>query len=191
MEKFQPERFVVNEAKDLSREQLLEQEAGRVLAQALQDTAGILHDSPSAAEDPETREQIKTLQKEASSALATLYKKMKSVGKTSSKLLLFIGLLKLSGYATDKAAGALLQKDLPPVQHIDRNKLPLALEIVDTFVSSDVSSDLIDTHNKCVDFLKKRKNGKMSKEEILFKEKIARNIAPFGYRMDIASNVAS
>lgn len=114
--------------------------------------------------------QAKNLKKEASSALGTFYKKLRSLSLGAS-LLLAGGYVAHANYhkksATNYADG----------KHLDRGKLSASLAIVDTYISSD----LVDTYNTCIDFLQARKDGKMSSGEIAFKEDMAQRIVPFGY----------
>jgi hypothetical protein len=178
MEKFRPEvTFIANNKEHPEQdgfEQKLEQEAATTLRRAFDTVADVFNNVRTASTNNEAKLQAEELKKETSSALTTLYKK---IGVKALKILLPAFVAGSLTYAEEKIMDTLSQKNLPPVQHLDRDKLPLTLSFVDHYISSD----LVDTHNKCVEFLAKRKNGKMSKEEIAYKEKIVKNMAFGGY----------
>ncbi len=158
----------------------VDREAEQILNEAIDSVSDIFRevDKIKANSSPKESQLANKLRKEASSALSTFYKKFRKIG---------LGLSILGGsyvgYAQYTKKDAVHYSDQ---QHLDRDHLTTAMSIVDTYLSSDV----VDTYNKCVDFLQARKDGKMSPEEIAFKEQMAQRLLPFGYGFPIVEDLS-
>ncbi len=151
---------------------LTERAAEEFFDQALAATAEVFQEVSEIESSavPQKAEEAKALKKKASAVLASFYKKIRPVVLA----LPFAMGGSYIGYAHYTKKEATHYND---GKHLDRGKLPAGMAIVDTYISSD----LVDTYNTCIDFLQVRKDGKMSPEEIAFKEKMAQRMDPFSY----------
>jgi hypothetical protein len=155
------------------------QEAEAILEQAIDSTAELFQEINTMEDsaNPAERQQTKKIKKDASSALTKLYNRFRKLSLPMTML--------MGGYVAYAQYNKKEDTHYNDNKHLDRGHLSAKMAIVDTYLSSDV----VDTYNKCVDFLQARKDGEMSPEEIEFKEKMAQRFLPFGYGMPAVSDL--
>lgn len=128
----------------------------------------------------EEKQEQKDLLKKGSDAFTNFYKRLKKIAAPLS-LSVFL-------FSQDKPASEAIAKasqNIKPLKehslYLVRDDMPLKVKILDYLMRGDVLNGFLDVYNTFAELKEKRVNGKMTDEEIAFKEKIAENIRPYAY----------
>lgn len=181
------EPYAEKESAFETREELLKEttkgtfiEAGKITKNIL-DTSTMIYGSHGATN--EEIDQSNGLVKKANQTFGIFYKKLKKV----------VGPLSLAAFLFNADTPRNIQKiheiwgpkETGSAEYITRELLkeqvPLKYKIIDALIEDKTLNGLFNLYNKFSELKTKRENGKMTSEEIQFKEKIAENILPRGY----------
>ncbi|MHB8871191.1 MAG: hypothetical protein ACYC5G_01895 [Candidatus Doudnabacteria bacterium] len=177
---FQIEERKQPEEQESKTEELEEREAGELAVQGVElsaekvgslnkDVTGILESETTTLEE---KSRAKEILRKALDAFSDFYSKVKRVAKTLPFLLVLSGENQKPIQIEDGQVDKVESSSQNPYE-----ALPIQAKFVDWLMSGKIS----EVYNDFVHFYNSRVDGKMTPEEIQFREKIAQNVQPIGY----------
>lgn len=129
----------------------------------------------------EEKKEVGELLVRLGGSLSALYKEIKRLSKIVPVLFMLLG----PGHKVDEVEKGIVTRKTEvsvPIEkrklsHISTSQLPFLVGLVNRYMEGNI----INEYNKMVDFFNNRVDGKMTNEEIAYKERIAQTIQPFGY----------